>query len=127
MLLTATTACRKTRVAPRVQVAEYEVLSAFIDAKFASRKGIEPLEPTGEGISRIVIRKITESDEEGPNGQLGGNGQPIPWTQTVSSLQSEVPTLKRATLDAFREVNRQQATFQCSFHTTFDYELVDST
>ena len=123
ILLAATTACRNTRV----KAAEYEVLSAFIDAKLASLKGVEPLKPTGDGISKIVIRNITESDEQGLNLRMDGNGQPIPWTQTASSLQSQAPTLKRTTIDAFRETNWRQATFQRSFHTVFDYELVDST
>jgi hypothetical protein len=70
---------------------------------------------------------MTESDEQGLNLQVDGNGQPIPWTQTASSLQSEAPTLKRTTIDAFREVNGQQTTFQRSFHFAVDYELVDST
>jgi hypothetical protein len=127
ILLTANTACKKTRVAPRVQVAEYEVLSAFIDAKFASRKGVEPQAPTGDGISRIVILSLSESNEQEANMELDGNGQPIPWTQTASSLQSQASTLKRATIDAFREVNGKQTLFQRSFHSAFDYELIDST
>ena len=127
MLLTASTACRKARVAPRVQAAEYEVLSAFIDAKLASPKGAEPPKPTGGGIAKIAIFNMTESDEQGINLQTDGNGQPIPWTQTASSLQSQAPTLQRTTVDAFRETNGQQTTFQRSFHTAVDYELVDST
>jgi len=123
ILLAATTACRNTRV----KAAEYEVLSAFIDAKFPSRKGIEPFALTGEGISRIVIRNLSESNEEESSMQLDGNGQPIPWTQTASSLQSKAPALKRTTVDAFREVNARQTTFKRSFHTVIDYELVDST
>jgi hypothetical protein len=70
---------------------------------------------------------MAESDEQGSNIQMDGNGQPISWTQTASSLQSQAPTLKRKTLDAFREVNGQQATLQHSFHIAFDYELIDST
>jgi len=123
ILLAAATACKNSRVKP----AEYEVLSAFIDAKFASYKNVEPLRPTGEGISRIVIHNMTESDEEGINVQHDGNGQPIPWAQIAGSLQGEAATLRRATVDAFRKVNEQQATLQRSFHTGFDYELVDST
>ena len=124
ILLAATTACKNSRA----KVAEYEVLSAFIDAKFASRKGVDPLEPTGDGVTRIVIHNMTKSDEEGINClRMDGNGQPIPWAQTANSLQSEAPSLKRATVDAFREVNGQQATLHRSFHIAFDYELVDST
>jgi hypothetical protein len=124
ILLTASTACRKIPVTPTG--VEYEVLSAFIDNKFASRKGVEPIEPIGHGIARIVIFNQTESDQSGRNIRLEGNGQPIPWTQTASSLQNKVPTLKRTTIDAFREVNKQQASVRRSFHPAFDYELVDS-
>lgn len=123
ILLAETTACRNTRV----KTAEYEVLSAFVDAKFASRKGVEPLAPTGEGISRIVIRKLSQSNEQDFRMQLDGNGNPIPWAQTASSLQSEAPALSRTTVDAFQEVNGKQTAFKRSFHPAFDYELVDST
>ena len=124
--LIATSACR-ARVAPRVQADEYEVLSAFIDAKLAGPKGAEPAKPTGDRIAKIAILNMTESDEQGINLRTDGNGRPIPWTQTASSLQSQAPTLQRTTIDAFRETNGQQTTFQRSFHTAVDYEFVDST
>jgi hypothetical protein len=127
MLLTANTACRKTRVVPGVQVAEYEVLSAFIDAKLASLKVAEPSRPNRRGIAKIAIFNMTESEEQVGSFQMDGKGQAIPWTQTASLLQSKAPTLKRTTIDAFREMNRQQATFQRSFFTSLDYELIDST
>ena len=87
------------------------MLSAFMESKFASRKGVQPIEPIGNGISRIVIFNMTESDESGQNVRLDANGQPIPWTQTASSLQNKVPTLKQRTMDAFREENRHQVSF----------------
>lgn len=37
------------------------------------------------------------------------------------------PPLKRTTIDAFREVNKKQASLRRSFHLGVDYELVDST
>jgi hypothetical protein len=123
VLLTASTACRKTPVTPTGEAVEYDVLSAFIDNKFASRKGLEPI---GHGIVRIVIFNQTESDQYGHNVRLDGNGQPIPWMQTASSLQNKIPTLKQTTIDAFREVNKQQASVRRSFHPAFDYELVNS-
>jgi hypothetical protein len=121
ILLIASAACRKHPSAP-----EYDAISAFIDSEFASRKGVQPIEPIGNGILRIVILNATESDADGRNVRLDGNGQPIPWSQTASSLQSKVPTLKRTTIDAFREVNRQQASLRRSLHPAIDYELVDS-
>jgi hypothetical protein len=94
--LTASTACRKTPVVATGEAVEYDVLSALIDNKFAGRKGVEPIEPVGHGIARIVIFNQTESDQYGPNVRLNGNGQPIPWTQTASSLQNDAPTLEHS-------------------------------
>jgi hypothetical protein len=121
ILLVVSTACQKHPSTP-----EYDALTAFIDSKFASRKGVQPIEPMGNGIARIVIFNTTESDQDGQNVRMDGNGQPIPWAQTASSLQSSVPTLKRTTIDAFREVNRQQASLRRSLHPAIDYDLVDS-
>lgn len=121
ILLVVSAACQKPPSAP-----EYDALSAFIDSKFASRKGVQPIEPIGNGIARIVIFNTTESDEDGQNVRLDGNGQPIPWAQTASSLQSKVPTLKRTTIDAFQALNTRQASLRRSFHPAIDYELVDS-
>ena len=123
ILLATTTGCKHSHV----RGAEYEVLSEFIDAKFASEKGVQPLKPTGEGIAKIVFHNVTESDEEGRNVQRDGNGQPIPWAQIAASLQKESPSLEGSTVEAFRRANGKQATLQRSFHTAFDYELVDST
>lgn len=121
ILLVVSASCQKHPSPP-----EYNVLSAFINSKLASQKGVQPTGPIGNGIARIVIFNTTESDQDGHNVRLDGNGQPIPWAQTASSLQSTVPTLKQATIDAFREVNRQQASLQRSFHPAIDYEVVDT-
>lgn len=72
MLLTASAACQKHPTTP-----EYDALSAFIDSKFASRKGVQPIEPIGNGIVRIVIFNTTESDQDGQNVRMDGNGEPI--------------------------------------------------
>jgi len=116
--LAASLSCRDPHV-PRA--AEYEVLSAFIDAKLSADKGVLPLSPEGEGISRLVIRRTSVTDVEG---ELDRNGQPIPWAQTASSLQSQVPSLKRATTDAFQKVNKTHSTFRRLFPIVFDYEIL---
>jgi len=116
ILLAATTSCKNSRV----KTVECDVLSAFINAKLAGPKGEQPPDSTSNGITRIAIVNLTESNE-----QLESWGQPIPWTQTASSLQSQAPTLQRTTLDAFREVNGQRTTFQHSFSLAFDYEVLD--
>jgi hypothetical protein len=127
-LLSVSTVCRRSPVATAAESspAEYDVLSAFIDDKFASRKGEEPLEPLGNGISKIVVLNMSESDESGQNRRLDGNGQTIPWTQTMQTMLKEAPTLQRTTLDAFRNVNAQQAFLRRSLHPSIDYELVSS-
>ena len=121
ILLTATTACKNSHV----KTAEYDVLSAFINAKLADPNGEASPEPTGDGIAKVAIFNMTESNEQWESSLMDGKGQPIPWTQTASSLQSQVPTLQRTTIDAFREVNEKQITFQRSFSLAVDYELLD--
>jgi hypothetical protein len=123
VLLTVATACRKS--VPRVQAAEYGALSAFLDAKLAGLKSEEPHNPNGDGIAKIAILNMTESNEQWESTRMDGKGQPIPWTQTASSLQSQAPALQRTTIDAFREVNSQRTTFQRSFSLAVDYELID--
>jgi hypothetical protein len=73
IMLLASAACQKH---PSAQ--EYDAFSAFIDSEFASRKGVQPIEPIGNGIAIIVIFNTTESDEDGQNVRLDGNGQRIP-------------------------------------------------
>ena len=119
---------------PRQQLAKTVALkpanttcSAFINAKLAAPKGEESPNSTGDGIAKIAILNQTESNEQRESFLMDGKGQPIPWTQTASSLQSQAPTLRQATLDAFREVNSQQSTFKRSFSLAVNYELANST
>jgi len=123
ILLAATTACKNSRIKAR----EYDALSAFINAKLAGPKGKDSPNSTGDGLAKIAILNLSESNEQWESFLMDGKGQPIPWTQTASSLQSQAPTLKRTTLDAFREVNGQQTTFKRSFSLAVDYELASST
>lgn len=104
VLLISSTACRKT---PTVQSAEYDALSAFINGKFGSQKGI----------TRIVISSIPESDQDGINARF-----PL----STEALQTKATVLQKTTIDSFRSVNTDQALFQRSFHVALDYELADS-
>jgi hypothetical protein len=126
VLLTFGTACKKKSVAPTAELRdpEYDVLSSWITDKFADRKNKELLEPVGNGLAKIVIFNLTESDEL--HRSLDANGKQIPWTETAKSLIKEAPTLQSTTIDAFRQVNTQQASLRRSFHPALDYELVDA-
>jgi hypothetical protein len=104
-----------------VSAAEYDVLSAWIAGTF---KGQESKEGVGKDIVKIVILNLTQSDEN--DTRLDENGRPIPWKE-AASLIKQSPALQRTTIDAFREVNAQQASLRRSFHYPIDYELVDST
>jgi hypothetical protein len=106
-----------------LSTAEYDVLSAWATGTF---KGQGSREGVGKDVLKIVVFNRTESGEHGQNLRLGGNGQPIPWTQMASSLQNKVPTLRQTTIDAYREVNAQQASVRRSFQPSIEYELVDS-
>src|SRR5581483_2904736 len=94
LLLIGSTACNRHPAA-----SEYDVLSAYIDSEFATRKGIQPLEPIGNGVAKIVIRNMTESDERGRNIRTDRKGQPLPRQETASLLQNNAPTLTRKALD----------------------------
>jgi len=124
-LLLAVTVCRRSPTVARgeLSTAEYDVLSAWVTGTFTgqgSREGV------GKDIGKIVVFNMTESGEDGQNLRMDGTGQPIPWTQTASSLQNKVPTLQRTTIDAYREVNAQKAALRRSFQPSIEYELVDS-
>ena len=80
-----------------VSVAEYEVLSAWLDSKFQGQK----TEHSTNVVSRIVIFDLPRSDEKRP--RLDGNGQQIPWKDTASLLLARDPGLQQTTIAAFRE------------------------
>jgi hypothetical protein len=108
---------------PPVEVGEteYEVLSACLTDIFT---GPRHEERVGKDIVKIIVVNMTKSDEQ-DHPWLDGNGQPIPWEETAKSLQEKAPSLQRTTIDAFREVNAQQASLRPSFHMVINYELLD--
>ena len=101
-----------------VSAAEYEVLTAWIDATLTGK------ERADKGIAKVVIFDTTKSGDDGLLGDE--NGRPIPWEKTAESLRKKDPALQQAALDAFRKVNAQKAFLRRSLHPSIDYELVTS-
>lgn len=83
-----------------LSAAEYEVLTAWIDAALTS------MDRVGKGIARVVIFDTTNSGDD--HLLADENGRPITWEKTAESLRKQDPALQQATLDAFRKVNAQQ-------------------
>jgi hypothetical protein len=101
-----------------ISAAEYEVLTAWIDATFSGKERV------GKGVVKVVIFDTTQSGDDELLGDE--NGQRIPWGKTAESLQKKDPALQSSALDAFRNVNRQEALLHRSLHPAIDYELVTS-
>ena len=108
-------------VAPRreISAAEYEVLTAWIDATAADRHRV------GKGVAKVlVIFDTTNADDE--HLLKDEHGRPIPWEEMAESLRKKDPALQQTTLDAFRKVNTLQAFVRRSLRPSIDYELVSS-
>jgi len=101
-----------------MSAAEYEVLTAWIDAKLNSKERV------GKGIAKVVIFDDTGSDDD--HLLRDENGPPIPREKMAESLRKKDPALQQAALDAFRKVNTQQAFLRRSLHPSIDYQLVTS-
>ena len=101
-----------------MSAAEYEVLTAWIDAKLTGKERV------GKGIAKVVIFDTTKSGDDDLLGDE--NGRPIPWEKTAESLRKKDPALQQAALDTFRKINAQQAFLRRSLHPSIDYELVTS-
>lgn len=122
-LVVALTACNRgqkpTTPTREVSAAEYEVLTAWIDATMTVN------ERAGKGIAKRLV--IFDTTNSGDDDLLGDeNGRPIPWEKTAESIREKDPALQQAALDAFRKVNAQQAFLRRSLHPSIDYELVTS-
>jgi hypothetical protein len=102
-----------------LSAAEYEVLTAWIDAKLIGN------ERSGtKNAKQFVIFDTTNS---GDNHLLpDGNGQAVPWEKTAESLRKADPALQQGTLDEFRKVNARQGFLRRSFHPSIDYVIVNS-
>jgi hypothetical protein len=122
-LIVALTSCnrgkRSATPARELSAAEYEVLTAWIDAKLIGN------ERSGtKNAKQFVIFDTTNS---GDNHLLpDGNGQAVPWEKTAESLRKADPALQQGTLDEFRKVNARQGFLRRSFHPSIDYVIVNS-
>jgi hypothetical protein len=103
---------------PEIGAAEYEVLTAWIDATLNDKDRVS------KGIVKLVIFDTTQSGDD--DLLTDENGRPIPWEKTADSLRKKDPALQQAALDAFRKVNAQQAFVHRSLHPSIEYELVTS-
>jgi hypothetical protein len=100
-----------------MSAAEYEVLTAWIDAKLSGK----------EQVGKVTKVAIFETTNCGDDHLLGDeNGHPIPWEKTAESLRKKDPALQQSALDAFRKVNAQEAFLRRSLHPSIDFELVTS-
>ena len=98
-----------------MSTAEYEVLTAWIDATFTSK-------------NRVVRVVIFDTTDPGDDDLLHDRkGQPIPWEKTAESLRQKEPALEQSALDAFRKVNTYPASLRRSLHPSIEYKLVSST
>lgn len=102
---------------------EYRVLSDYMAGTFTGDNGEARV---GRRVSAIVIINETQSDRN-DNKIENDNGKPLSWTEISAYLRKEMPTLQRASLNSFRDVNAHPASFQRSFHLPVAYELVDKT
>lgn len=100
-----------------MSAAEYEVLTAWIDAKLSGK----------EHVGKVTKLAIFETTNSGDDHLFGDeNGHPIPWEKTAESLRKKDPALQQSALDAFRKVNAQEAFLRRSLHPSIDFELVTS-
>jgi hypothetical protein len=95
---------------------EYDVVSAYIAAEFASHK-------SEDRPSKIVILNMTSSGDDDLIGDE--HGRPYPWEKTAESLRQKAPSLQQATVDGFRRANARQAFLGRAFRFPIEYEIVD--
>ena len=101
-----------------MSAAEYEVLTAWINSRFAAK------DHAIKGVVKVVILDTTDSDDD--HLLRDDNGQPIPWEQMAESLRKKDPALQQSALDAFRKVNTRHAFLRRSLRPSIEYELVTS-
>ena len=100
-----------------MSAAEYEVLSAWVDARFTNGDRV------GKSISKIVIFDTTSGDA---HLQWEDNGRPIPWEKQAASLREKDPALQQTTTDDYGKVNIEQAFLRQSLSCRFNYEVASS-
>jgi hypothetical protein len=101
-----------------VTQSEYEVFSAYIAHYFIGKAAKERI---GLPVSQIIIVDTTEYDEKEIE-------EDMPWEEMQKFLRKEIPSLRAATIENFREMNLRQTSLQQRFDLPMTYELVaDST
>jgi len=97
-----------------VSQSEYEIFSAFIEKSFVGKAGAERVDFP---VSQIIIADRTAFDETEIVEEMS-------WKQVRQFLRKEVPSLKSATIDDFRQTNQSQAALQQQFSLPLPYQLV---
>jgi len=108
------------RPVAEVSEPEYRVLSDYVAGTFTGDNGEARV---GRRVSQIVIVNQAQSDRN-DNKIEDDNGKPLSWIEISAYLHKEMPTLQRASLNSFRDVNARPASFQRLFHLPVTYELV---
>lgn len=121
-LLLALASCNRAHdaQAPKREMspAEYEVLTAWIDATFASENGVS------RRVAKVVVLDTTDSDDD--RLLRDDNGQLITWEKMAATLCKKDPALQKGTLDPFRRANIHQALLRRFLYPSIDYALVTS-
>jgi hypothetical protein len=99
---------------PEFNGAEYEISSAFITRAFVGKAGAERV---AFPVSQIIIVDKTEYDES-------EIVEDMSWQQIGKFLRKQVPSLRPATIENFREANRSQVPLQPQFSLPLPYQLV---
>ena len=95
--------------------AEYDVLTAWIDGTLTANK-------REKRPDQIVIYDNTDSDDN--RFLRDDNGQPVSWEKFAESLREKAPSLRQATLDAYRKANANPALLRPRLHPLIRYQVV---
>jgi hypothetical protein len=97
-----------------VSQSEYEIFSAFVARSFVGKAGNERV---AFPVSQIIIVDRTDYDPSEIEEDMS-------WKETLKFLRKQVPSLRVATTDNFREANLSQAALQQRFGLPLPYQLV---
>jgi hypothetical protein len=100
---------------------KYELLGLAVDYIASTFTGDKGEHRVGQRVSKVIIINKTQPDSKIED----DDGKPLSWKRVTKFLHKELPTLKRESLDSFREVNVHPVTLEHSFRLPVAYALVD--